>query len=149
MGDGDHGLALHQCVQIFLDCSLHLAVEGRRGLVKDEDRRILQQHARNRHALPLATGKLHATLAHMGLVATPSIGIDQVGDELGGMRLLCCGHDVGFAGVGAAIADVVADRAVQQRGVLRHDADRSAERDSCETSAMFWPSMVMVPEPIS
>ena len=37
------------------------------------------------------------------------------------------GHHVGVGGVGAAVQDVVAHRAVQQRGVLRDHADRRAQ----------------------
>ncbi len=39
-----------------------------------------------------------------------------------------CRDDVIVGRVGAAIADVVEDRIVEQHGVLRHDADRGTQR---------------------
>jgi hypothetical protein len=32
-----------------------------------------------------------------------------------------------FAGIGAAVGDVVVDRVVEQHSVLRHDTDRAAQ----------------------
>jgi hypothetical protein len=53
-------------------------------------------------------------------------------------------HHVGVAGIGAAVEDVVAHRAVQQRGVLRDHADLRAQA-VLRDRAMSWPSIRMRP----
>ncbi len=63
--NGDHGLALHQSVEVLLDRRLDLRIERRRGLVQNENRRILQHNAGNGDALPLASRQLHAAFADM------------------------------------------------------------------------------------
>src|SRR6185312_11728207 len=69
MGDGDDGLALHEPVEVLLDRGLDLRIERGRGFVEDQYRRILQHHTSDRDALALATRKLDAALADMGVVA--------------------------------------------------------------------------------
>ena len=69
VGDGDHRLALHHAVERLLDRRLDLAVEGARRLVEDEDRRVLQDHPRQRYPLPLPARELHPALADVGVVA--------------------------------------------------------------------------------
>src|SRR5687768_16987685 len=54
--DRNHRLAFHQLEQLLLDCELDLAVERGGGLVEHQDRRVLQDHARERNALALAAG---------------------------------------------------------------------------------------------
>ena len=48
-------------------------------------------------------------------------------DEFEGVRAARRVDDRRLAGIRAAIADVVADRAVQERGILRHHADLAAQ----------------------
>ncbi len=50
--------------------ALRLRVERRGRLVEDQDRRVLEDRARDRDALPLAAGEPHAALAD--LVSKPS-----------------------------------------------------------------------------
>ena len=123
VGDGDHGLAGHQVVELLLDGRLHLRVERARRLVEDQDRRVLQQHAGDGHALALAAGQLDAALADVGRVGLAAPQVLQPGDEVVGLRLPGGRDRRRLAGVGPAVEDVVAHRAVQQRGVLRHHAD--------------------------
>src|SRR5690606_24363209 len=93
-----------------------------------QDRRVLQQHAGNGDALALAAGELDAALADLGVVAAAALGVDQFHDEV--VRIgLARGLDHLFLGrVGPAVHDVLAYRAVQQRGVLGDHADGRAER---------------------
>ena len=63
MGDGDHGAAAHQPVKRLADRLLGFAVERRGRLVEQQDRRILQEGARDGDALPLAAGQLDAAVA--------------------------------------------------------------------------------------
>ena len=86
--DGDHGLARHQRAEARLDRGLDLAVERGGRLVEHQDRRVLEDHARDRDALALAAGELHAALADLGVVAAPAVPVLQVEDELVRMREL-------------------------------------------------------------
>ncbi len=124
----DDGLSFHQRVEIFLNGLLHFEVERAGGLVEHQDRRVLEQHARDGDALALPARELHTALADMRVVTLPPLRIDKMRDELVGMGLAGCRLDVCHARVGIAVADVVDHGTVQQRGVLRHHADRGAQR---------------------
>ena len=56
-------------VELGLDRLFRLRIERRRRFVEDQDRRVLQQRARDRDALLLAAGQLQAALADFGFVA--------------------------------------------------------------------------------
>ena len=127
VGDGDHGLAGHQRVEARLDRGLDLAVERRGRLVQHQDRRVLQDHAGDGDALALAAGELHAALADMRVVAAPAAPVLELCDELVGMGEPRRRHDLLLGRLRPAVADVRADRAVQQRGVLRHHRDLRAQ----------------------
>ena len=79
-------LALHQADQLLLDGGLDLAVERRGGFVEHEDRRVLQDHAGERHALALSPGELDAAFAGVSLVAGTVLPVPQSDDELVRMR---------------------------------------------------------------
>ena len=74
--------------QRLLDRPLGLGVERRGRLVEDQDRRVLEEHARDRQALLLAARELDAALADDGVEA-----VRQGGDEVvepcpaGGLRI--------------------------------------------------------------
>ena len=61
--DDQRRLALRGALQLGLDRALVGRIERRGGLVEDQDRRVLQQRARDRHALLLAAAQLQAALA--------------------------------------------------------------------------------------
>src|SRR5258708_6241496 len=107
--DRDHGLAGHQRAEALLDRGLDLAVERGGGFVQHQDRRVFEDHARDRDALALAAGELHAALADLGLVAAPTLPVLERADELLGMRKLGRRLDLGVARGRAAVADVVAN----------------------------------------
>ena len=121
--DHERGAVLRDPLQRVLDFMLGVAVERRGRLVQHQDRRPLQHRARDRHALLLAAGQLQAALADLGLIALRR-RLDEAVDLRQLRRLL----HLGIAGVPAAVADVVADGVVEQHGVLRHHADRRAQR---------------------
>ena len=87
MRDGDYRFPLHQSQQLVLDRKLDLAVERRGRLVEHQDRRVLEDHARDRDALALAARELHAALAHVRLVAGTSLPVLEVDDEIVRVRL--------------------------------------------------------------
>src|SRR5215470_4150083 len=76
MRDHEGGAALHHLVERDLHEPLGRRVERTRGLVENEDRRVLQQRARDRQALALAAGKRAAALAHRGAEAL-GMGLDE------------------------------------------------------------------------
>ena len=127
VGDGDHGLALHQGDQLLLDCRFDLAVQRRGCLVEDQNRRILEQHPRQRDPLALTARQLDAAFSGVRVVAGPAHPVAQIDDErvrVGPERGLA---DLLVRGFGTPVADVGRDRAMQQRGVLRHHADGPAQ----------------------
>jgi hypothetical protein len=126
--DGDHGLALHQRVKVLLDRRLDFRIERRGRLVEHQDRRVLQEDPRDRDALALAARELHAAFADMGVVAGAPLQIDEAEDIVMRIGALGRGDDVFLGRVRLAVSDVVAHRPVQQRGVLRDDADLRAQR---------------------
>src|SRR5437762_3535681 len=101
---------------------LRARVERRGGFVEDQDAGILQQGARDRHALLLAAGELQAALAHHGFVS-PRKRFDEVVD----MRRARGFDDFGIARFRPPVADVVQDAVVEEHRVLRHDADRRTQ----------------------
>src|SRR5262249_18015435 len=90
-------------------------------------RSVLEHYARDGHALALAAGELDAALADVGVVAPPALPVLQRDDEIVRLRLARRGAHLLVAGFGPPVADVGGDRAVQQRRVLRHHADRRAQ----------------------
>jgi len=58
MGNRDHGLTFHQIEELLLDGGLHLGIERAGGLIQDQDRRVLQEHARDGDALALTAREL-------------------------------------------------------------------------------------------
>ncbi|MCY1451451.1 hypothetical protein D9M71_683200 [compost metagenome] len=73
--------------------------------------------------MTLAAGELDPTLTHMGIETGAALGIGQLRDELVGTRPAYGFPQLFFSGVGPAIQQVFANRAVQQRGVLGDHAD--------------------------
>src|SRR5215207_5389734 len=123
VGDGDHRLAFHERRERLLDRGLDLRVEGGCRLVEDEDRRVLEDHPCDRDALALPAGELDAALADMRLVAVPAFVVLELQDEVMRMGEACRTLDLLARRFGAPVSDVVADRTVQERGVLRDDCD--------------------------
>src|SRR5207253_10328517 len=63
VGDDERRASLSQRLQAVLDHRLALAVEARRRFVEDEDARVGENRARDRHALALAARQPDAALA--------------------------------------------------------------------------------------
>ena len=105
-----------------LDQALGAGVERRGRLVEDQDRRVLQDHARDRDPLLLAARELQARARRPWCRSRPA-GRDEVVD----LRRARRGLDLGLGGAGAAVGDVRPDGVVEQDGVLRHQADRGAQ----------------------
>ena len=85
-------------------------------------RRILQEGAGDGDPLPLPSRQAHAAIADERVEA-----FRQLGDELAAVRRVRGLPDLVVAGLGARVADVLDQRAVEQRDVLRHDRDGLAQ----------------------
>jgi len=125
--DRDHTLARHERAQTRLNGSLDLAVERRGGFVEHQDRCVFEDHTSDGDSLALPARQLHAALADLRRVAAPLLPVLELADELVGVGELRRSNDLGVACLWAAVTDVVADRAVQQRGILGDDGDLRAQ----------------------
>ena len=118
MGDGYDGASVHQPAECLADRLLGLAVERGGCFVEQQQRGILEECPRDGDALPLAAGELDAALANER-VRMPS-GKSWMNSQ----RARECGFaHVFVGGIRFAVADILHDRAMEQRNVLRHDAD--------------------------
>ncbi len=118
VGDGDHRAPLPRAGQRVLDLLLGVGIQRRCRLVQQQDRRVLQQGARDAHTLFLASGQFQPTLSHLGVIA-----FGQTQDEIVDLGILSGLLDLFLRGPVAPIGDVVADRVVEQHRILRHHAD--------------------------
>ena len=117
MSDGDDGASVHQPAQRLADRFLEFAVERGGRLVEQKERRVLEERPRDGDALALAAGQLDAALADERAHA-----VRQILDKIAARRECRLEH-IFVRGVRPAVADVLHDRAMKQRNVLRHDAD--------------------------
>ena len=122
MGDDQRAAPSPDAGEARLDRPLGPGVEGARRLVQHQDRRVLQDGARDPHPLLLAARQLQPALAHLGVVAMGQAE-DEVVDRRrpGGLLHLRPRRPL------PAIGDVVADGVVEQHRVLGNHADRRAQ----------------------
>ena len=106
-----------------MDRRLDLGIERRRRFVEHQDRRVLQDHPGERDPLALPARQLDPALADMRVERAAPVPVLEAFDEFEGVGAPRRVYDRRLAGIRMAVANVVADRAVQQRGVLRHHAD--------------------------
>jgi hypothetical protein len=69
VGDDDGGAALAQMLDRLLHLLFGFRIQRCGCFIEQDDRRVLDQRAGDRDALPLAAGKLRAMLADRGVVA--------------------------------------------------------------------------------
>mmetsp|Transcript_5627 Transcript_5627/g.13653 ORF Transcript_5627/g.13653 Transcript_5627/m.13653 type:complete len:390 (-) Transcript_5627:1197-2366(-) len=117
--DHHDGAALHEAVECRLHHPFALRVQLGRGLVENEDRRVLENRARNRDPLPLPRGQPH--LGDDGLEA-----LWELVDELRGVCLARCRLHLGVGGVGASVPHVLRHCPVEQHRLLRHEGHVAA-----------------------
>src|SRR3546814_11557486 len=101
---------------------LHFRIERRGRLVEHQDGRILEEHPSDGDPLPLAAGKLDAALANMRVEAGPALQVGEALDEFPGLGALRRLDDFRISRRRLAISEMLADRAVQPRGLMRDDA---------------------------
>ena len=110
-----------------MDGGFDFGVERAGGFVEQQNRRVFEHNAGDGDALALAAGEFHAAFADVGVITAPPFGVAEVGDEAGCFGAVGGGNHFGFGGVGAAVNDVVAHGAVQERSVLRDQTDLGAQ----------------------
>src|SRR5437763_8698223 len=106
-------------IELLLDGALGSRIERRRRLVEDQYRRVLEYRARDGDPLSFSAGEHHAALADNRLVL-----LGERDDEVVDIRGACCIDHVSERRTRAAVGDVVRDRFVEQRRILRDDANR-------------------------
>lgn len=120
--DDEHGFADHDFVERALYESFVFGVEGRRGLVEDQDVWVGEGGARNRQALALAAGQVEPARADDGVLA----GAEAVHELLHvcGARDALHGLQVDVVG---ALRDVFIDRVFEEDRTLADHADSLAQ----------------------
>src|SRR5262245_49100069 len=121
--DGQQVAALRDVPDRAGDLLLGEGVQGGGRLVEDQQVRAAQQRTRDREPLLLPPGDLHAALADEGV--EPLVGARQ--QAVAG-RLPEDLQAFGVRGVGPHEQQVLADRAREQLGVLRDEADPLPQR---------------------
>ena len=87
MGDHQRRAPGHHVVERGLNLRFVVRVERRRRLVEQQDRRVLENGARDRQALPLPARQRDAALAKLGRVALVEIANEAVRGRAPGRRL--------------------------------------------------------------
>ena len=122
MGDHDDGLTLAEAIDALLDSLFRDAVQRRGCLIKDQDRRILQEDTRDGNTLLLSAGEDDAAFSDKALV---SVGhVQNVVMDFGKDRSL---NDLTVGGGGPAVTDVLHDGTGEEEHVLLDDPDVPAE----------------------
>ena len=122
--DHEGGAVLHHLVERGLHLGLGGGVERAGRLVEDQDRRVLQQRARDRQPLALAAGQQAAALADRS-PSRPS--------GLRSMKSSACARSAASR-ISSSVASGLPtrrfsrDRAVEQQHLLEHHADVAAQR---------------------
>ncbi len=124
--DHDGGRPLHQPPQRLLHQGLGLRVEGRGGLVEDQQWRRLGHRLGDRHPLALPARQLQPPLTDHGPVA-----VGELVDEFVHVgRPADLGHElhVGLLEARDPVADVLGNGPMQEQRVLGHVGDLPAQR---------------------
>jgi hypothetical protein len=109
MGDGEGRASFNQSEDRFLNLLFRLHVDGRGGLVENENGRVVKDGSGDGDALLFSSREIVSPLAHFGVVAV-SFGTDEL-VRIG--RFGSCND--GFKGcVRLAVADVVSNGSAEQ-----------------------------------
>ena len=127
MGDGNHRLAGHCFVHGCLNDVLAVTVECAGCFIQQQYRRILENRARDRDALPLSTGQLDAALAHQSLVT-----VIELHDELVRMCPPSRQLDLFIGRARPAVANVLEKTAMEQARVLWDERNGSSKTLLCD-----------------
>ena len=125
--DDDRSPAGAQLLKGLLDLGLGGRVNGRGGLVQEDDLRVSQDDAGDGDSLQLAAREFDPALSDLGRVSVgESHDLVVDGGGLAGLVHLLVG------GVQSSVSNILQDRLVEERRILRHEAEglsEAAERD--------------------
>src|SRR5436190_2380602 len=122
MRNGDDGAAAHEAAQRLADQLFAVAIQRRGRLVEQEEGRVLEEGAGDGDALSLTSRETEAAVADDRVQP-----LRQLGDEVAAVRRLYGQRHFVVAGLGPSVANVLHQRAMEQRDVLRHDGDGLAQ----------------------
>ena len=122
VGDNKTCSALHQVIHGFLDLHLGSGINGRCGLIKDQDLIICQDRPRDSKKLLLALGNIAGLLVKYHLI-TARLLHDEIMDV---SRFCCCDH-LFICCVQSSVADIFHDGSGKQPGVLQHHSEHLTE----------------------
>jgi len=117
----DYGVLAGERRDDLADCGFACGVHIARRLVKDIDRRVVQQGAGHAHALALAARKVGAALVNHHV--EPAVGLHKGRHA----RAVECVHELGIGGAGLGEQQVVAQGAGKQVTVGGHQGDGAHE----------------------
>ena len=122
MGDDQGGAVGHGALERGLHHALALCVQGAGGFIEQQQRWVFQDGAGDGQALALTPRQAHTAFAQKAVIA-----LGQLGQKFVRIGRLGGGDDLGVAGLGSAVADVVPRRARKNHRLLRHDANACAQ----------------------
>ena len=123
MGDDEGRAVVHKLHQRIVDLSFGLGINRRRGVVQDQDARVLEQSPGNGDTLFLTAGESHALFAYQRIVSIRK-ALDDIMDRSSSRRL----EDFLVRHLASnAVGDVLANRAREQEWLLFYDADLLAQ----------------------
>ena len=117
VGDHQHGLLPRQGLHSLLELVLILGVHIGRGLIEDDDGRVLQETPGDGDALLLSAGERGSSLANYRIIS-----IRQGGDKVVAARLFSGLHHLLMGSARAAELDVVLHRVGKEVHPLEHHA---------------------------
>ena len=118
MGNDQRSSVLSQLGKGLLDRALGLVIQSRSSLIQNEQRRVLQEHTRNRNALLLSARKSGSTLSYLRVIS-----IWQRFNELSDVCTLCCQRNVFFGSFRTAVCNVLRDSTIKEVYVLLDHAN--------------------------
>ena len=122
MGNHDDGLVMCQLGDGLHQLFFIFRVNIGRGLVQNDDRRVLHNRPGDGNALPLAAGERCTTLTDHSIKA-----VRQRHDKVIAPRLFCCGLYLLHGGIGLSETDIVGDGVREQIGPLKHKGEIADE----------------------
>ena len=97
-------------------------VHGARGVVEDQDLRLLHNGARNAQALLLSAGEVRGVLLQNGLIA-----VREAIDEFVWQAMAQASRSCSCVALALPPAEILRDRAGEQRAVLQHHGNAVAQ----------------------
>src|ERR1017187_7814109 len=119
----ESGAVPNEVLHRVLDQALGFGVEGGSGFIEDQNARVLKDGAGDGDTLTLAAGKFHAAFPNDGPVAAGQLHNERV--RVGGFGSL---DDRFSRGFGTTVADVIDERAAEEKRLLHEYTHLAAER---------------------